>query len=544
MENDTKNPAHPLLFSEQTEEHAIEPRGTRLDALWERMLNTHAKQRAWRWLGPILVTALAGVLRLNNLGYPHSLVFDETFYVKDAYTLMQNGYESTWPSDADTAFATGNTDIYSQEGSFVVHPPLGKWVISLGIAAFGVNDATGWRIAVALCGIVAVFLLAVIAQKLFRSAVLGTLTGFLFAIDGHAIVMSRVGLLDGILMLFLLLGFGAILLDRSWHANRLKNWMAAQKNREKQPLWGPIFWWRPWLLAAAVAWGLASSVKWSGIYFLAAFAVYSVIVDALARRRAGLPFWFSAAVLKQAPATFVILVPLYLATYLATWVSWFNTSGGYYRNWAQESGQRWGGVLDWVPLSIQNFWHFQVSVYNFHVNAHEPHPYSANPLTWLLMLRPTQMYVRTVDNGSELCGSTLCYENITSVGNAVIWWSATAALLYLLYRFVRRREWRVGLILLGVAAGYLPWLMYLNRTVFQFYTIAFEPYLLLGLGYVIGLILGNKNDPTRRRQQGIWAVTAFLVLACAVTAFFYPVYTAQPIPGWLLSLHYWLPSWR
>ncbi|WP_158252940.1 hypothetical protein [Cryobacterium sp. Y62] len=37
-------------------------------------------------------------------------------------------------------------------------------------------------------------------------------------------------------------------------------------------------------------------------------------------------------------------------------------------------------------------------------------------------------------------------------------------------------------------AGYLPWLMYLNRTVFQFYTIVFELYLLLGLTFVIGLV--------------------------------------------------------
>ena len=79
----------------------------------------------------------------------------------------------------------------------------------------------------------------------------------------------------------------------------------------------------------------------------------------------------------------------------------------------------------------------------------------------------------------------------TSVGSCG--WAATAAILYLVYRLARYREWRVGLILMGMVAGYLPWLLYLNRTVFQFYSIAFEPYLLLALTLVIGLILGIRH---------------------------------------------------
>ena len=42
--------------------------------------------RRWTWLAPALVTVLAGVLRLWNLGHPHAFVFDETYYVKDAWT--------------------------------------------------------------------------------------------------------------------------------------------------------------------------------------------------------------------------------------------------------------------------------------------------------------------------------------------------------------------------------------------------------------------------------------------------------------------------
>ena len=92
------------------------------------------------------------------------------------------------------------------------------------------------------------------------------------------------------------------------------------------------------------------------------------------------------------------------------------------------------------------------------------------------------------------------------MANPLIWWAAVAAALYLVYRLIRYREWRAGLILTGVAAGYLPWLLYPNRTVFQFYTIAFEPYLILGLTFVIGIILGRRTrpelEPAQRHPRG------------------------------------------
>ncbi len=45
-----------------------------------------------------------------------------------------------------------------------------------------------------------------ITKKLFQSHLLALIAGFLLAIDGHAIVMSRVALLDNFVMSFALLG--------------------------------------------------------------------------------------------------------------------------------------------------------------------------------------------------------------------------------------------------------------------------------------------------------------------------------------------------
>jgi dolichyl-phosphate-mannose-protein mannosyltransferase len=519
-----------------------EPIGSRLDDWFARL--APGMQRLLRWGAPALIVLIAAFTRLWNLGHPHALVFDETFYVKDAWTLWNLGYEAQWPAEADRLFVGGQTDVYSTIPSFVVHPPLGKWLIGLGMAAFGPDNPVGWRISTAVVGILAVVLVMLIARYLFKSALLATIAGFLMAIEGNAIVMSRVALLDNFLMFFALLGFGAVLLDRRWSTVRLSAWITDREERGRPTDWGPALWWRPWLIAAGVAFGAAAAVKWNGLYFLAAFAVYTLVVDALARRRAGIRFWVTGTLFKQGPVTFLLTVPVAIAVYFAAWTGWFVTDGGYSRNWATEGTNGATGPLAWVPLALQSWWHFEVSVYDYHVGENRPHGYQANPFTWLFLVRPTSMWYESSAMGENGCGSTLCGAAITGIANPVIWWAATAAALYLVYRLARYREWRVGLVLAGLAAGYLPWLLYLNRTVFQFYTIAFEPYLILALTLAIGLILGSPRDPRWQRVSGMRVVTVFLVAAVVASIYFWPLWTGMQLSYDLMRLHWWLPTWR
>ncbi|WP_207453841.1 dolichyl-phosphate-mannose--protein mannosyltransferase [Herbiconiux sp. SYSU D00978] len=510
---------------------------SRLEHWWHA--RTEQQRRLLSWSGPVGVTLLAAFLRLWNLGHPQALVFDETYYVKDAWTLWNLGYEGSWPEDPNPAFEAGQTGIFSADPSFVVHPPLGKWIIGLGMVFDDGQSAFGWRITTALVGIAAVVLLMLIAKRLTGSLALGTLAGFLLAIDGNAIVMSRVAILDNSVMLFALLGFGAILLDRRSMETQLALWAARTTDRD----WGPALWRRPWLLAAGVTFGLCASVKWNGLYFLAILAVYTVVVDALARRRLGVPFWLPSTLLKQAPVSFLLTVPAALAVYLLTWTGWFATDGGYSRTWADDPRNAWTGAFAWVPLPIQSFLHYEQLVYGYHVTETDPHNYQANPLTWLLLIRPTSMYYLGSDLGQNGCEATRCGEWISGIANPLIWWASVAAAGYLVYRLIRRREWQVGLVLAALAAGYLPWLMYLNRTVFQFYTIAFEPYLILALTIVLGLVAGRPTDPLWRRQAGRRVIAVFLVASVLVSAFFYPVWTGIQVPTEFIRLHYWLPTW-
>ena len=520
----------------------VELGGSRIDDLWERLGPT--RQRLLRWIGPALVVVVASVTRLWGLGSPRSLVFDETFYVKDSWTLWNLGYEARWPAEYDPLFNAGQVNGYLTDPAFIVHPPLGKWMIGLGMQVFGADNAFGWRVSTAIIGILAVVLLMVIARALFKSTLLATIAGLLMAIEGNAIVMSRVALLDNSVMFFALLGFGAILLDRRWASERLGLWVASREDAKRGIDWGPALWWRPWLIAAGLAFGLTAAVKWSGLYFLAAFAVYTLIVDAVARRRAGIPFWMTGTIFKQGPVTFLLTVPIAVAGYVSTWTAWFLSSKGYDRHWADDVGNAWTGVLAWVPHSIQSFWHFEVEVYHYNITEMRPHAYQANPLSWLFMVRPTSMYYQGTSLGENGCIADGCGASITGIANPIIWWAATAAVFYLVYRLVRYREWRVGLILAGVAAGYLPWLLYLNRTVFQFYTIAFEPYLLLALTFVIGLVLGSPHDARWKRTGGIRIVGIFFGIAVVLSIFYWPLWTGMQLDYWYLAAHWWLPTWR
>lgn len=96
------------------------------------------------WLGPLAVALFAGVLRFWNLGSPNAFVFDETYYPKDAWSLLQQGYEGVWPANAnDQILAHPQVIPLTSAPAFIAHPPLGKWVMALGEAAFGLNPSAG-----------------------------------------------------------------------------------------------------------------------------------------------------------------------------------------------------------------------------------------------------------------------------------------------------------------------------------------------------------------------------------------------------------------
>lgn len=444
------------------------------------------------WIATVVTSLIAAFTRLWNLGSPHEIMFDETYYVKDAYSIWHLGYEGTWAQNANASFVRGNFSTLSPEASFVVHPPLGKWLIATGMELTGPASSWGWRLAVALAGIATVFLLCRLVWRLFPSPLLVGLAGLFLAIDGVGITESRIGLLDGFIGFFALAAVYCIVRDRQSQRERIARLLEGTAAGALAPKAG----WRPWMISAGVLLGCACSVKWSGLYLLATIGIMTVIWDGTALRAVKAKVWKLETLVSRGWGNFMRLVPVAGVTYLLSWFGWFMNPSAYKHGWA--AAERAAGRGSWLPDSIADFIEYHRAIYEFHVGLSTPHSYMAKPSGWLLQMRPTSFYWQSNDTlGADAyqCDTRNCVRAITSIGNIPIWWAAFVAVFVVVAYVALKRDWRGWVVLAGYIGLYLPWFMYWDRTIFTFYTVAFVPFVVLALtvalGWGIGLLDGD-----------------------------------------------------
>ena len=225
----------------------------------------------WGWVGPLVVTAFAAILRFASLPVPRAVNYDETDYIKDAWSILQHGVEwnpvanpAGYPpgqSYADNLLLSGGTHVFApcsgySCGEAVTHPEVGKYLIAIGEWVFGLNPF-GYRVASAVFGSLAILLMCRIARRLTRSTLLGCIAGVLLSLDGMEFVLSRTGILDIFLMTFVLAAFGALLIDRDVSRSRLAQAVVLRPGDEAGPGLGI----RKWRVVAGLLIGLACAVK-------------------------------------------------------------------------------------------------------------------------------------------------------------------------------------------------------------------------------------------------------------------------------------------
>jgi dolichyl-phosphate-mannose-protein mannosyltransferase len=507
---------------------APSPEADRHPNLRDRLVPPMPADGWWGWGGPLLVAAIAAVLRFHRLGIPGSFVFDETYYAKDAWSLLEFGHERNWlPADQSDGLILGGQlqDAWGEGPAYVVHPPLGKWMIAAGEWAFGLTPF-GWRFVVALLGTLSVLMIARIARRMFRSTLLGCIAGLLLAVEGLHYVVSRTALLDGILMFWVLAAFGCLVVDR----DRARALLAS--GRKNLGL-------RPWRIAAGLCLGAACATKWSGLYYVAAFGLLTVLWDVGGRRAAGSGRPWSAMLGRDAIPAFVSIVVVTVATYVVSWSGWFATSGGWDRQWAVGRDSAWS----FIPGPLRSLWHYHATMLDFHTGLDSEHPYDSNAWGWLLMTRPVSFFYSTIERGELGCAADQCSREVIGLGTPPLWWAGVFALVVMVWLWLGRRDWRAGAILCAVAAGYLPWFLYDERTIFSFYAVVFSPFIVLAVTMVLGVILGPVGPSAARRTRGAVVVGAYVLVVVAAFAYFYPIYAARVIPYVEWLDHMWLRSW-
>ncbi len=354
----------------------------RLAVLRARLAAPMPEDRPWGWLGPLLVTAFGAFLRFDRLRVPKALIFDETYYAKDAWSILKHGVELKLlkPEIANPMIVAGHTNFFapcdhtSACGEYVVQPEVGKLLIAVGEWLFGLNPF-GWRFASAVFGSLAILLICRIARRMTRSTLLGCVAGLLMSLDGLEFVLSRTGILDIFLMFFVLAAFGCILIDRDTSRARLAELVARHPGRPGGPRLGL----RKWQLAAGVFLGLAVATKWNAAWYILGFAMLFLAWEIGARRAAGLKSFVRGGLRETVwlPLTFIV-VPL--AVYIASWSGWFATSTGYDRDYAQAHG-----VHTPVISALYSLFEYHREAIGFGLGLKLPHPYQSQPWDWLLL---------------------------------------------------------------------------------------------------------------------------------------------------------------
>jgi dolichyl-phosphate-mannose--protein O-mannosyl transferase len=157
------------------------------------------------------------------------------------------------------------------------------------------------------------------------------------------------------------------------------------------------------------------------------------------------------------------------------------------------------------------------------------------------------MFSNCLPPGQNMCGTAKSTEQeVLAIGTPAIWWASILALAFCLVWWAARRDWRAGGILVGVAAGWLPWFWFAwhdHRTEYYFYSIIFLPYLIMAITLCLGLIIGPAAAPAGRRVTGAVVAGGYMLLTLANFAYLYPVLAAQVIPysSWFQRM--WFRSW-
>ena len=254
-----------------------------------------------------------------------------------------------------------------------------------------------------------------------------------------------------------------------------------------------------WL--AGITMGMALATKWSAVYVLAAIGIYLII-----RQRR---FFLPAAQFGVVP----------LAVYLFSWIGWLRSPDGWSRNSSDNA--------------LVSLFNYHREMLNFHTGLTTDHSYQASAWNWLVLGRPTSFFYET----PKSCGAPSCSQEVLAIGTPFLWWVGLISIFVGLGYFIYRRENSAGLILMFLFASYLPWLAFPERTTFFFYAIAFQPFLVLIIGYVISKFLETDSVSNRRTVMGGIALIAMCF------AYFFPLFVAgvMKYEDWYARM--WFSSW-
>ena len=432
----------------------------------------------------------------------NSTYFDEIYHARTAWE-----------------FLTGNVPYETS------HPPLGKVLMSWGVAIFGMTPF-GWRFAGALAGVMMLAVIYLVAKQMTKHTGCAAFACLLLSLDCMHLTQTQIATIDSFPVLFILSSFFFMLrfLQTDWRKERFSRVLTD-------------------LGFSGFFMGLSISSKWIGIYAGAGLAV--------------LFFWHGIRVLrvsgkegmempeeredgKGALHTFLkiclwcvlffAIVPSVI--YLVSYIPYFS-----YRHITN--------LQDYIQAVINS----QISMYNYHSTPGlgMDHPFYSPWYEWPVIGKPMFYSTKQYIFNDELSFSIFC------IGNPVIWWMGIPALVLTCWAWIRNRAERIDLIqgcfcsdagnimevqpasldtslvflIIGFLAQYLPWTL-VPRGTYIYHYFASVPFLILALTMCSDQI--RLHFPKAGR---LWMIVFAMTALLALVVFFPYVSGIMSPVGWL-----------
>lgn len=363
------------------------------------------------------------------------------------------------------------------------HPPLGKLLIMLGIRAFGMNPF-GWRFVGTLFGVLLLPLLYLTGRLLLKNREYALLGMVLLALDFMRFTQSRIATIDTFAVFFILASYYCML-----------QWLHHSDD-------GPLSVQLVPLGLSGLCFGLACGVKWVGVYGGVGLAV--LFFSQLWQLRN-----YRDRVYKLVGAGFAFFVFVPLAVYLLAYLPYY--------------------LCPTRPHSLADVWNLQGFMLGYHGQLTETHPFESRWYSWPFIGRPVWYSM-----GTHLPEGMV--SSIALLGNPAVWWSAIAAMAYMVVQVCRRRAGRAELFLLiAFCSQFLPW-VFISRSTFLYHYFPSLPFAILALCLLLQrLSAGNR----KLRLLPVLLVT----LALGLFLWFYPVLCDRPVTVEYAQSLEWFENW-
>lgn len=363
----------------------------------------------------------------------------------------------------------------------ITHPPLGKTILGLGIALFGMTPF-GWRFSGTLLGVLMLPILYVFAKKLFGGRTVPAACTALMATDFMHFVQTRIATIDVYAVFFTLLMY-------------LFMYLFVSEDKR-------------WALAlSGVCFGLGAASKWTCFYAGAGLGVLWLIW-VIESAKSGRLDWKGFVRNCGFCVVFFILVPalIYDLAYLPY-------------------GLAAGNANPFSPAYLKMVWDNQKYMFSYHSALVATHPYSSRWYQWLLDIRPILYYLEYLPDGR--------HASFGAWVNPVLCWGGLLALFACAYLALFRRDRVSRFILIGYLAQLVPWIP-VTRLTFAYHYFPCTVFLALALGRCCSVL--RLNVPKARLY-----IAGLAALSLAVFVLFYPNLAGLPVGRTILRS--WLPTW-